>query len=62
MSDDIITLSTRPMDKTMQCLGQMRWLSKATASHPPRLQQAWRDVDSGKVEWYDVPTVLTEPK
>ena len=34
----------------------LRWLKPPLSTPPPKLQQAWRCLETGETEWKDVPT------
>ena len=56
--------------KTFQCTQAIRWLTipgqeiVATFMGGPHatLQQAWQCMETGEIEWRDVPTVRVTPK
>ena len=57
----MIPATGMPKAKTLQCTPQLRLaICKQTTVQPPRLQQAWRDVDTGEIEWVAVPFVVDE--
>jgi hypothetical protein len=40
--------------RTMQATQQLRWFHHNNHDHSPRLQQAWMEIETGKIEWCDV--------
>ena len=50
MRDETVSLSTA---RTMKISNVLRWLKTEDA---PILQQAWVCIETGEIEWEDVPT------
>lgn len=45
--------------KTMRRSGELRYARPdRTTTEPDRLQEAWVNVDTGQVEWLDIPVVI----
>lgn len=40
----------------LECTNKLRWVAPPeTTTKSPRLQQAWRDIKTGELQWRDVP-------
>ncbi|GEM_PF-3929893 len=45
--------------KTMQKMNEFRYIvPQGTTTEPPKLQQAWRVMETGEIEWQTIPCVV----